>query len=547
MQNRLQVLWASCANFLTSRLENLTRPAVYDFLKRTSQVAPEGRRAYYWARFMSEKHLTEPPWKTLAGKQGVKDLGLGKALAGYCDIDLSKEPAKAVESLKEISELALKLKKTYAIKEDVVAHLEEMIKEVKKTTPGLESKAKALTAATATSIKPAEPAKAEVEEDDEEKEAADFKRDLKQKTMSALAQVRSRAPGEGEQKGEPKPQLQFMAYVAGKNCSVIVARKVGSATKNLLPDIAAVPTGGKFVQGECIFEKNAHTFVLELVPPGLAKRLAGALQNQTGQKCKVRVRSIDGSVESDSDTEPEQAGSPPPTATPAPAADEMAKFTARLRALQPDILKALAFKSPESEDIKRRTAEAGARANAKDFVQAHSTLDALEGAVRKILAAGVAGPPPIAAKAPPVAPPPSAAGAAPRKEIKLSTYLTGRANLRTARDNAAKELQRLQQAILAKATDEAFFKEIEAKSQKLFEYLAPIDDSVTNKLEEAGRCTDPEKQDELNNAVRELIQKQLAAIRGHPLASFVQDNPFGKFIVRQPLEVTLSALDKQLS
>jgi hypothetical protein len=174
-------------------------------------------------------------------------------------------------------------------------------------------------------------------------------------------------------------------------------------------------------------------------------------------------------------------------------------------------------------------------------------LDALEGAVRKILATGVAAPPPAAPKTAPVPPAPAAAGAPPRKEIKLSTYLTGRANLRTARDNAAKELQRLQQAILAKAADEAFFKEIEAKSQKLFEYLAPIDDSVTNKLEEAGRCTDPEKQDELNNAVRGLIQKQLAAIREHPLASFVQDNPFGKFIVRQPLEVTLSALDKQLS
>src|SRR5580765_453787 len=143
---------------------------------------------------MSEKHLTEPPWKTLAGKQGIKDLGLGKALAGYCNIDSSKEPAKALESLKEISDLALKLKKTCASKEDVVAHLEEVIKEVKKTTPALESKAKTLTAAAATSVKPAEASKSEVEEDDEEKEAADFKRDLKQKTASALAQVRSRAP-----------------------------------------------------------------------------------------------------------------------------------------------------------------------------------------------------------------------------------------------------------------------------------------------------------------------------------------------------------------
>jgi hypothetical protein len=77
--------------------------------------------------------------------------------------------------------------------------------------------------------------------------------------------------------------------------------------------------------------------------------------------------------------------------------------------------------------------------------------------------------------------------------------------------------------------------------------LAPIDEAVGNQLEAAGRCTDPEEQDEMNKRVRELIQKQLASLRNHPLASFVQSNPFGKFIVRQPLEVTLSALEKQLS
>jgi hypothetical protein len=52
---------------------------------------------------------------------------------------------------------------------------------------------------------------------------------------------------------------------------------------------------------------------------------------------------------------------------------------------------------------------------------------------------------------------------------------------------------------------------------------------------------------ELNKKVRELIAKQLAGLRSHALAPFVEKNPFGKFVIRQPLEVTLSALDKQLS
>ena len=167
-----------------------------------------------------------------------------------------------------------------------------------------------------------------------------------------------------------------------------------------------------------------------------------------------------------------------------------------------------------------------------------------------LLKKAAATPPPSAAAAPkpvpaPAQPKPEPA-AAPR-EIKLSTYLSGRSNLRAARENAAKELQRLQQVILAKAAGEPFYAEVEAKSQKLFDYLTPIDDAVVNKLDEAGKCPDPELQMELNKKVRELIQKQLNAIRTHPLAAFVEKNPFGKFAVKQPLEVTLAALDKQLS
>src|SRR5215469_2588962 len=197
---------------------------------------------------MSEKHLTELPWKVLATKQGVKDLGLGKALVSYSNLDSAKEPAKALEALKEITELALKLKKANSAKEEVVAHLDEVIKEVKKTTPRLEAK---MASTPATQPPPgAKPAGTAKEDDDEEKEAAEFKKDLKKQMVSALAQVKARAPGDPEQEKEPKPQLQFMAYIAGRNCGVIVARKVGSATKKLLPEIAGGATGGHFFQGE---------------------------------------------------------------------------------------------------------------------------------------------------------------------------------------------------------------------------------------------------------------------------------------------------------
>jgi hypothetical protein len=513
------------------------------------------------ARIMSEKHLTEQPWKVLATKHGVKDTNLQKALAAYGKLDAAKEPRAAVDALKEMSELASKAKKVNSAKEELVDYLDEIIKEIKKVTPNLESKASSSGTSTISKsgdTKPAvAPAKVSDEEDEEEKEAAELQKDLKKQMIGALAQVKLRAPDPADK--EPKPQMQFMVYLAGDVCAVVVARKVGAGTKKLLPEIAGGVGGGKFFSGECIFEKNAHTFVLEPVPGGLRPKIEKALHAETGTKYKARVRSVDGATVEDSEDTASipksSAGVPPPPPAPE-SAGEMTKFMTRLKALQPEIVKASGTKAPEAEEVKRRAQEAGAFANKKDFQHAYQELDAVETLIKKALTAGpapAAAPTPPPAQpaapkpAPPPAPQPSGDTSTQKKQVKLSTYLTGRSNLRTARENAAKELERLQQAILAKAADEPFFKEVEAKSKKLLDYLAPIDDAVANQLDAAGRCTDPEEQEEMNKRLRELIQKHLGSLRNHPLAGFVQTNPFGKFIVRQPLEVTLSALEKQLS
>ena len=134
-------------------------------------------------------------------------------------------------------------------------HLTEMIKEVKKNTPAFEAMVASAAAAEAKpAARPADkvPDEAAEEDAEEEAEAAEFKKDFKKQMVSALAQVKTRAPGDPEQEKEPKPQLKFMACLAGKSSAVIVSRKVGTATRKLLPDIAGAG-GGKFVQDECIF------------------------------------------------------------------------------------------------------------------------------------------------------------------------------------------------------------------------------------------------------------------------------------------------------
>lgn len=336
---------------------------------------------------MSEKHLTELLWKQLVIKQGIKDIGLGKALAAHATVDPTKEPAKALDGLKEIAELAAKLKKANPTKADVVAHLDELVKEVKKAIPALEAMAKsaAAAAAAATPVVPAKPAEAvsakpaagakpaeEVEKEAEEQEAAAFKKDLKQQMVSALAQVKARAPGEPEQEKDPKPQLQFMAYLAGKTCAVVVGRRVGSATKKLLPEIAGGVSGGQSVQGECIFEKNAHTFVLAKVPGGLAKKLATALQTETGQKYRVRARSIDGSVtlDSDTDVDPDAAivgGNP------------AIEWKAKLAEWLPGIKEALAAKGSNAAAMTKLLTEASALSKPGGDMVALAKLTACHG------------------------------------------------------------------------------------------------------------------------------------------------------------------------
>jgi hypothetical protein len=314
---------------------------------------------------MSEKHLTEPPWKKLVGSHDFKDLGLQKTLVAYAKIDCAKEPAKGLETLAEILQLATKLKGTCAKKTEVVEYLDEMLKEVKKTRSSLEARLAAALQA----------AKQAAEDAEEAEEAAKFKKDLKKQMITALALVKSRAPGDPEQAKEPKPQLKFMAYVAGKCCSVIVAPRVGAATKKLLPDIAGGGMGPKFYMGECLYEKNAHTFVLESVPAGLAKKLAVALHTETGMKCKTRVRSLDGTqvLDSDTDVDPDATTTPSQSA----AADVAALFKQRLETLTPRIKDALAS-SPKAAEIQGLIKEASDLAKNRDFGQANQRLDAVE-------------------------------------------------------------------------------------------------------------------------------------------------------------------------
>jgi len=192
-----------------------------------------------------------------------------------------KDPARDGSRLRAMS--------AFIVEKANAGDFETALKALLKLEEALSSAPAASAAAAKPAAKEEETEQAtEDESEDDEKEAAALKKDLKQKMVTAMAQVKTGA------------QLQFMA-LTGSTCTVIVGRRVSGSTQKLLREISG--GGGQIVQGECIFENNAHTFVTAKASGGLAKKLAKALLAETGVRYNVQVRNQDRSVTLDSETD----------------------------------------------------------------------------------------------------------------------------------------------------------------------------------------------------------------------------------------------------
>src|SRR5712691_9589241 len=132
---------------------------------------------------MSEKYLSEPPWRALATKFKVKDLGLQKALLEYGRINPEKDPSAAVVALTQIPDVALRIKKANPTLKEVVTYLDAVACEAA-------NKKKEL------AIKP----KAGLQDQEQEEEE-----EIKVRLMNSLKKVRAAAG---------KESIAFVACVA---------------------------------------------------------------------------------------------------------------------------------------------------------------------------------------------------------------------------------------------------------------------------------------------------------------------------------------------
>jgi len=231
---------------------------------------------------VSDKTLTEAEWKKFAKGRSLKDAALLKAMA---ELDKAKTPEDQLSALDDIEKQSELLRKASKADKEITGYLDDLDKALVKERKLAEAGAK----------------KAAAEEEDEEEESPTL---LTTKMVPLLREVPKGAV------------LQAMIASVGKDSVVLVSRKpIGPPRRKLLTAELGTTSGVKFVTGECLFEANAHTFVLLTQAAGMAKKIKEALLKQTGQRYKIRVRGEDPN-DIDDDGEPAEPGpgSAPPVA-----------------------------------------------------------------------------------------------------------------------------------------------------------------------------------------------------------------------------------------
>jgi len=459
---------------------------------------------------MSEKHLTEPPWKALAAKHKLKSSELSKALMDFAKCDAANPDAQ-LKVLAVIEKEAAALKKEQKANKEVNDYLGEILKEVEKSRKAAELAKKSNK----------EDAADEKEEEEEEpaEDDEDAGGDIKGALTGAMRKVKARQAGD--------PPIEAMVCEMGKLFGVLLAKKVGAGQAKALKELLK-GTGHKFASGTCEWSKgDVYTFVLDSSLGGAAKGLKEFFKEHTGNSYKLRVGAGATMEEDLTEEKPPEAAAPKPV-----TADAAALFKRRFEVLLPKIKAALAAKHPKSQDLTAQTQSAGAFAKQGNFTEANKALDVVEG-----LLGGAPVPPPKAAETKP----PTAA-LTPTGAPTLSTYVKAKRDWNAAKAAAAKNIAALKAAILQQC-DPELEAPVKTRINVWDGILAIVDDnSILPVIEQAIKEPDEERQAERNRTLAATFPKILAALRQHPLVSVADSNPFGKFAIRAPLESMLTSL-----
>jgi len=438
---------------------------------------------------MTDKYLSELEWKKFAKGRGLKDAALIKAFAA---LENAKTPAQQLEALADIEKQADILRKADKSDKELQTWLGSLDKDLDKQRKLSQFEAK----------------KAEAAADEEDSPAA-----LTTQMVPLLRQVA---------KGGELPVV--LATTSAKVAVLVAKRSIAPSRRKLLTDYLGVTGGVKFIAGHCLFEQNAHTFVLATQAAGLAKKIKAALLEQTNLRFKVRVRGEDpADIDDDGDEAGAEQGDEHEGEETAP--DEQAHFNKRLATLIAAFKEATAKGLAAAPVLKLKLAEAGALAQKKQFDAANAQLDEAEALLKS-----------------------------PSRPRSLVQMQASRLAWDSLRKNVQAQLQRLEASVLdavrkynadESAEDEYDETGVATSVKSLYAMLDALDTRLIDKLDEALNAEGAER-DRLNAEAAVIAREYQAFVDSDPLIQEIDANGFVPTNIRAEVLRTLGQLHAQL-
>ena len=458
---------------------------------------------------MSDKNLTELEWKKFSKGKNFKDAAFVKALAA---LEKARDPGAKLAALDEIEKQADVLRKANKADKELTSYLDDTDKAASKDRKLAEFEAKKAAAA----------AKKDDSGDDEEETPTL----LTTQMIPLLRQVK---------KGDV---MHALVATAGKDTAVLLSKRaIAPARRKLLQEYLGVSGGIKYAVGECIWEENAHTFVLQTQASGLARKIKTALLAQTELRCKVRVRGED-PADIDDDGEPVESEAQQQTQAEQteqteqseqteqteqwPVPDELqARFESRMEEIRPRVLAALAAQSPEASKLRAVSGFADEKAAGANYRAALAAVDTLE----KLLASVAIAPAPIG---------------------KVD-YAKCRLAWEAAKKKVQAELQKLEQTILDEYRGAPGFDEISVKLRKLDTVLNDFAEDLSDTLDHALNEQDAAERQRYHREASGQIRKFLDRAANDPFIAQIESNPFVTIKAQATLVATLGTLAKLIA
>lgn len=213
--------------------------------------------------FLTDRLLTEPAWQSFKQGTSYRDADFLKSLAALEKADKLGKPGRDAQllALGKVDKQSKALRSAHKSDKKLAAYLDLLGR-------ALDGERKALEQEPASEPEDAEPA---------------IPPALGTQLAQFLRMVR---------RGDV---MNAMIVTASKGTVLLVSRRAIAPTRAKgLKAYLGIIGGAKTLRGHCCFEENAHTFVLQTVTTGLAKRLKAAIWAQAGLRLKVRVRGQEG-------------------------------------------------------------------------------------------------------------------------------------------------------------------------------------------------------------------------------------------------------------